>query len=211
VHEHRAVRAVNEIHLNDLFYTVQGEGANMGMRALFVRMPFCNLSCSWCDTSFNSFKPWTDAELLKFARKEETAFAVITGGEPSMHKHTPKVIETLWLAGYSFIAMESNGMFKIPNGVNWVTISPKRDKGNDYKILEENLLRADEWKYVVDDDFDFEILKRHGTRETGMLAHRWLSPEFTNFKANVEKILTYIKGDPTWRISLQTHKWINVP
>jgi organic radical activating enzyme len=193
------------IHLNDLFNTVQGEGTNAGRRALFVRMPFCNLSCSWCDTQFNSFKEWEESAFLEVLGSVHSDFAVITGGEPSMHKHTPRVIQLLADEGFE-IAMETNGMFPVPDGIDFLTVSPKRDGG--WKVNPQTFARADEFKYVVDEAFDFSILDRHEVR-TG--ARYYLSPEFGAMKENVEKILRYTEANPLWRLSLQTHKLIGIP
>jgi organic radical activating enzyme len=194
------------ININDIFWTIQGEGENWGRRALFVRMPFCNLSCSWCDTTFNTFKKWSEDEFNKFAQQEPCRFAVITGGEPTMNKHTPKVIELLTKLGFE-IAIESNGTFPVPAGIDFITVSPKRDA--DYDVHPDNWYRVSEFKYVVDDGFDFKILERHTDKKT--TARLTLSPEFNNFDQNVKAILEYIKENPQWRISLQTHKWIKVP
>lgn len=192
------------LNINDVFWTVQGEGANSGRRALFVRMPFCNLACSWCDTTFDTFKKWSEEEFLKFAQAEPARFAVITGGEPTMNKHTPSVIALLKSVGFE-VAIETNGTFAIPEDVDFVTVSPKRDA--DYEIHQNALERASEFKYVVDAGFDWKLLDRH--RETK--ARLSLSPEFNDFENNVKEILNYIKENPSWRISLQTHKWIRVP
>ena len=79
---------MSTLNINDAFWTFQGEGANAGKRALFVRMPFCNLACTWCDTEFNSFKRWSLNEFNDLATSEPSRFAVITGGEPMLNKHT---------------------------------------------------------------------------------------------------------------------------
>lgn len=193
------------INVNNLFWTIQGEGANWGRRALFVRMPFCNLSCSWCDTSFNTYYKMDKEEFVKFASLEKSRFAVITGGEPTMNKHTPAVIEMLKELGFE-IAIETNGTFKVPEGIDFITCSPKRDA--DYDVHQDNLGRVDEYKYVVDEGFDFKLLDRHADETKARLS---LSPEFGNFEKSLDLIIEYIQENPKWRISLQTHKWMKVP
>jgi 7-carboxy-7-deazaguanine synthase len=193
-------------NINDVFWTFQGEGQNWGRRALFVRMPFCNLACSWCDTSFNTFRKWSEKELSEFAQSESTRFAVITGGEPTMNKHTPGVIRVLKDLEFE-LAIESNGAFPIPDGIDFVTISPKRD--NDYDVHPDAFERAREFKYVVDEGFDFKILDRHMKSEYGPRLS--LSPEFGNFEKSMQMIRSYIILNPHWRFSLQTHKWLNIP
>lgn len=199
-------------NINDLFFTVQGEGANMGRRALFVRMPFCNLTCSWCDTTFNTFARYSQADFLLFVDQEPTCkFAVLTGGEPTMNKHLPLIIEALKGRGYE-LAVESNGMFPVPKGIDFVTLSPKRDATpTPYWVDERAWAAADEFKYVVDDDFDFDLLKRHNVQDGRRYS---LSPEATHMERNVERILEFMGRFPSskggWRLNLQTHKWIGV-
>lgn len=192
------------LNLNEVFWTFQGEGFHTGKRALFVRFPFCNLKCSWCDTAFNTYDTFEVDRFIKIATQEKARFAVLTGGEPSMNKQTPQVIEILKTLGFK-IAIESNGTFPIPDEIDWVTISPKKDA---HFIINDNAWRrADEFKYVVDQKFLFEILDRHNTKDG---RHYYLSPEFSEFKTNLEQIFAYIKVNPDWKISLQTHKWMGV-
>lgn len=211
----RAGRLTFVLHINDLFWTIQGEGRNAGRRALFVRMPYCNLACEWCDTSFNSFKPWTEEALIAFAEQEKGRFAVITGGEPMLNKHTPRVAEVLDYLKFD-IAVESNGTVA-PNihSKHFFTVSPKRQAADKklpaYFVHPDMWVVADEFKYVVDEQFDFSILDRHKDDKINPLARLSLSPEFNNMKASLEKIIAYQKENPRWRISLQTHKWMQVP
>lgn len=198
---------LNTVNINDLFWTFQGEGLNSGRRALFVRMPFCNLACSWCDTTFDTFKPVTQKEFEEYALSEKARFAVITGGEPSMNKHTPIIIT--WLKGLGFeIAMESNGTFVAPAGVDHLTVSPKKEQKilPPYYIEQSNLYRVSELKYIVDDNFDFKILDA----VKDLKCHKYLSPEFNNMTKNLENIFEYIKENPEWKINLQTHKMMNI-
>lgn len=197
----------NVLHINDLFYTFQGEGKYSGSRALFVRMPFCNLKCSWCDTQFNTFTKWTDNEFLGFANQEKCKFAVITGGEPTMNKQTPWVISLLKSLGY-FIAVETNGNFPIPEGIDFVTCSPKRDATPPYFVSPKALGKVSEFKYVVDDGFDFSILDRHSVNDGRRYS---LSPEWGAKHNNLNIIFDYIKDHPGWKLSLQTHKWLGIP
>jgi 7-carboxy-7-deazaguanine synthase len=192
------------LRINDVFWTLQGEGANWGRRALFVRMPFCNLTCSWCDTQFNSFKKWTYDEFLDVAQSEPSKFAVLTGGEPMMNKQSPEVVKLLKSMGFE-IACETNGMFPIIDGIDFATISPKRD--SEYFVHDNNFSKAAEFKYVVDEGFNFSVLDRHKDSH----ARLYLSTEFGNFEKSVQLIIAYIKENPRWRLSLQTHKWIKVP
>lgn len=196
---------LQQLHICDLFHTFQGEGKHAGRRALFVRMPFCNLSCSWCDTKFDTFEKYTDGEFMEFAAQEPHRFAVITGGEPMMHKHTPRIIKLLRRMGYE-IACETNGSFPILDGIDWATCSPKKETG--YLIHPEAWPKVQEFKYVVDKDFDFKVLERHDIADGKRYS---LSPEFGNMQESLQSIFAFIKENPKWLVSLQTHKWMQIP
>ena len=195
------------LHINDLFFTVQGEGAFCGVRSLFVRMPYCNLDCPWCDTTYNSHAKYTPDQLADFCQKEPTTkHCVLTGGEPMMHKHTPRVVAVLKAHGYR-VACETNGCFPIVDGVDFVTCSPKRFADPPYYVHPDTFGRVDEYKYVVDDDFDFGVLDRHDIADGKRYS---LSPEYTQMQRHTDRILEYISRNAGWRLNLQTHKWIGV-
>lgn len=190
------------IRLVEYFWTYQGEGGNWGRRALFVRVPFCNLACSWCDTQFNKFENVEEQTLEEFALKEPSRFAVITGGEPSMSKETPKVISLLKKNGFT-LAMESNGNFAIPDGIDWVTISPKQDA--DFFIHDDAFAKANEIKYVVDANFKKEFISEQVLQSDKTIL---LSPEFNELETNMNTIEVLMRYSNRFRLSLQTHKFI---
>lgn len=192
------------ININDIYHTIQGEGFYAGSRALFCRTPKCNLACSWCDTTFHSSYSMSQEQFNEIATQEPHRFAVITGGEPLLNKDTPTLISWLKALGY-LIAVETNGTMPFKDGIDWVTCSPKRDAA--YKIHRDLKSHVSEYKYVVDDDFDFTILDRHAHDQCRLS----LSPEFGQFDKNVKKIIDYIKENPQWKISLQTHKFMKIP
>ncbi len=195
------------IKLNDLFWTFQGEGANWGRRALFVRMPFCNLKCSWCDTEFNTYKDWTEGQFIAFAKLEPSRFVVITGGEPMMNKHTPMVAKILKNLGFE-VACETNGTFPIIDEIDFATVSPKRDA--DYQINVQAIKKCSELKLVVDEGFDFKVAKGFEKMFEGTKTRLTLSPEFGEMKKSVLRIEQFIQENPGWRLSLQSHKWIGI-
>ena len=213
---------MSEIHLNDVFDTIQGEGANSGRRALFVRLPFCNLACPWCDTEFNSFTKWSEEQFKEVALSfvGPNALAVVTGGEPSMHKHAPTVVRLLKSCGYQ-IAMESNGQFLAPMGVDHLTISPKRWHSKDVSDLSKKFQfdhrnRPGEIKLVVDGEDVFEAAKRI---QNDWAAQKFdfageplffLSPEWNEREKWLPQIVEFVQQNPRWRISLQTHKLLGV-
>lgn len=191
--------------LNDVFHTFQGEGLHWGRRSLFIRMPKCNLSCYFCDTEFNTYEKWEESKLIEVIEKEKCRFAVITGGEPLMNKQTPLIISLLRDNGFE-IACETNGTFPYTEGIDYVTCSPKRDA--EYKIHDGLWDHVSEFKYVIDDIFDWSILERHNVPENK--ARLSLSPEYNKMAESVTKISDYIQEHPWWKLSLQTHKFIGV-
>ena len=229
------------LQINDLFWTLQGEGRWSGRRALFVRLPFCNYDCPWCDTEYNSFKKISEDEFLQFIKQEPARFAVITGGEPMAHKDLARIIMLLQSEDFE-IACETNGSLPIPAAIDFPTVSPKRytqKKYPEFFIHEDALAKAKELKYVVDADFDFKILNRHNLsttdkssvgnletdrKNTTLSAEGFalkkseptnirysLTPEYSTMKQQLPRILAYIKDNPQWQLNLQTHKWIEIP
>lgn len=207
-----AAMDTTSFQLNDLFWTLQGEGVHAGQRALFLRLPFCNYNCSWCDTEFNTYQTWTESELTSFFNQEPARLAIITGGEPLMHKDLPRLLKLLKEHGF-FTACETNGSVAPPQeNLDFITTSPKaftKGKHPAYYVHPEIFERTNQWKYVVDKDFDWQILERH-KNDPETVVHA-LSPEFNEMMLRTQQILDYIKDNPKWRLSLQTHKWIEIP
>ena len=201
----------SKLQLNELYWSVQGEGKWTGYRALFVRLPFCNYDCPWCDTDYKHSTDWSEKDFLEVCGQETSRFAVLTGGEPLVHKQAPKIIELLKSLGF-YISCETNGSSPVLPGIDFVTASPKKytkGKHPEFFVHPEIIDRVNEWKYVVDKDFDFSILDRHKPYE-GTKTYS-LSPEYSDMKPNVDRIMDYLSKDPIWKLNLQTHKWIDAP
>jgi 7-carboxy-7-deazaguanine synthase len=196
--------------LVEWYHTIQTEGFNAGRRALFLRLPFCNLTCPWCDTEFNHFTKFEEKDLVKAIMSEDCRFAVLTGGEPTMNKQLPRLIEFLKKFDFT-IAVETNGTFPIPEGIDWVTVSPKRytkdKKMEPFFVHEDAKKKASEFKYVIDEEFDMDLLDRHITSGP---KHYYLSPEYNNMEKSLKRIFEHMKRDSGWRLSLQTHKWMEI-
>jgi 7-carboxy-7-deazaguanine synthase len=116
------------------------------------------------------------------------------------------------------IACETNGSLPIPEAIDFPTVSPKRytqKKYPEYFIHDDALSKAKEFKYVVDDEFDFKILDRHSTNDSAVTAHSGvrysLTPEYSKMKEHLPRIMEFIKAHPQWQLNLQTHKWIEIP
>ena len=189
------------------FYTIQGEGAHAGKPAYFIRTAGCDVQCWWCDVK----ESWDEnqhpgvpvAEIVDRAVQSGAPMAVITGGEPLLHNLEPLTIR-LREEGLN-VHIETSGSSPLSGVLDWVTLSPKRFK----KPLEENFPYVDELKVVVLTKKDLAWAEEMAARcpETAVLL---LQPEWDT-PASVPLIVDYVKKNPRWGISLQTHKFMNVP
>ena len=181
--------------VNDIFYSLQGEGRNMGRAAVFVRFAGCNLKCSFCDTDFDSYVELTDADILQRISQWPTRFVVLTGGEPSLQVDKP-LVDLLHAHGYE-IAMETNGTHPIVDGIDWITCSPK---GNPI------IIRCNELKCI------FTEATTHPDTHGISADYLYLQPcdvqDASRNAAIIKRCFDYILAHPEWRLSLQTHKLV---
>lgn len=192
------------MRVNEIFYSVQGEGAYSGTPAVFVRFSGCNLRCPFCDTDFKEYEEMDGREILARLQElsKECRFVVLTGGEPTLQVDA-SLIELLHNKGY-FVAMETNGTNKIPAGVDWVTCSPKVPFVENGKLAIDE---CDELKLVFDGKFE--------PTDFGLRAsYHYLQPCDTGDKERNKEIVAglvaYVKENPRWRISLQAQKILEV-
>lgn len=188
---------VKRYRINEIFYSLQGEGFNTGRAAVFIRMAGCNRDCPFCDTNHTPHTLLTSAEIVSEAASHPARFAVITGGEPLMQLDS-ELIDSLHAQGFT-IAVETNGSLPVPKGVDWVTCSPKQKPW----LLTE----ADELKVLF-------------TTETEILAaskaikakHHFLQPLYdaSTQTTNVAEAINFILRNPEWRLSLQTHRMLGI-
>ena len=183
--------------IREIFYSLQGEGCNTGMPAVFVRFSGCNLRCPWCDTDFSTYTELTADEIVAKAKElnSEARYIILTGGEPSLQVDQT-LIDALHQAGYC-IAMETNGTRELPTGIDWITCSPK--EGSTLKLK-----HADEVKVVY-----YGIYPEHWRNE--ITSDNWLlQPLARDREINTNEVVEYILAHPEWRLSLQTHKLIGL-
>lgn len=195
---------MQNFELNEIFWSIQGEGFYSGTKALFIRLPNCNLNCSWCDTDWKISKKYTEQELRDFITKEQAPLCIMTGGEPLLNPQIEAIIKIVKEYGFK-ITCETNGTQPYIQGIDWVTCSPKRDAEYFIHVGLESMVN--EFKYVVDKDFDFTILDKHNPKDG---RHYYLSPEFGTFRESIKSIIQFQKINPLWRLSLQTHKWARI-
>ena len=192
--------------INEIFYSLQGEGFHAGTPAVFVRFSGCNLRCTFCDTQHQAGKMMSSHEILDEVNNYPLApLIVLTGGEPSLFIDEAFVEELKQKTGKT-IAIETNGTRTLPNNLDWVTFSPKSAfEGGD---LEPCVLKhCDELKVVY--------LGQDLAQYDGIEAkHRFLQPCFcedeTERQANMKACVEAVLQNPDWRLSLQIHRILNI-
>ena len=189
--------------VNEIFYSLQGEGRNTGTPATFIRLCGCNLGCPFCDTDFLQGKEMSDDEIIAEVIKNPASLVVITGGEPSLQL-TYAFVEKLHDAE-KYVAIETNGTHVIPDNVDWVTVSPKQSYVGE--VGSPVLHHADEVKVVFDginDINDYGIVAKHYYVQPCDTGDEKRNKEIIN------QCIQFVKENPIWKISLQTHKMLNV-
>jgi 7-carboxy-7-deazaguanine synthase len=189
------------------FHTIQGEGVHGGRSAYFIRTGGCDVRCWWCDVKdsweADIHPEMTVTELVKTAAASNPAFVVITGGEPLMHDLRP-LTQGLHEAGLK-IHLETSGSSPMLGEFDWITLSPKR-----FKLpLEDIYAVTDELKVVVLTKKDLQWAEQHANK-CGPGARLLLQPEWDTPKS-LPLIIDYVKANPKWGISLQTHKFMQIP
>lgn len=200
-----------KLKVNEIFYSLQGEGRFTGHPAVFVRLSGCNLSCPFCDTSHQRGREIEVDEIVGIMKKYPTRHAVITGGEPGL-QITGEFIERLHGEGY-FVQVETNGTTEIPLNADWITCSPKTAEIRPGRVDEIKLL-------FMGDGRDEERIGRYATCQAEC---RCLQPcdhsmtegdpdrlERRN-RQTLEGCIAYVKDHPEWCLSLQTHKLLDIP
>lgn len=199
--------------VNDIFYSLQGEGRNTGRAAVFVRFSGCNLRCSFCDTDFSAFREMTGDEIVREISAFPARFVVLTGGEPTLQV-TEEFVDQLHQSGFE-VAIETNGTLPVPANIDWVTVSPKKRSPLPASPLGEEIDRRqpDEIKVIFDGKTDPEDYLPSSQGE--IKGRLYLQPcdvgDPQQNKAITDACVEYIKQHPQWRLSLQTHKLVGFP
>lgn len=202
------VIATTTLPVMEHFYTLQGEGAYMGKAAYFIRLGGCDVGCVWCDVkeSWDATKhpQWLVEELVATVKRTPAQIVVITGGEPLLHDLT-ELTSMLHAAGLRN-HIETSGSSPLSGQLDWITLSPKKFK----QPLPEVLQHANELKIVVFNKSDFAWAEQWAAKVSpGCLLY--LQPEWSKRAQITPLIIDYIKANPQWQLSLQAHKYINVP
>jgi organic radical activating enzyme len=205
---------INTIEFNSLpvmehFYTIQGEGFHQGRAAYFVRLGGCDVGCVWCDVKDSwdkeAHSKFTTDQIINEIKKQiQNGLIVITGGEPLMHQLDELTLK-LQAAGFE-TNIETSGAHPLSGHWNWICLSPKKFKAP----LEEILPLANELKIVIFNKHDFEWAELYAAKVNSK-CKLYLQPEWDKAAIVTPLIIDYIKSKPQWELSLQIHKYINVP
>ncbi|MFM1912524.1 MAG: 7-carboxy-7-deazaguanine synthase [Bacteroidota bacterium] len=197
-----------EYPVMESFYTLQGEGKYSGNAAYFIRLGGCDVGCVWCDVKeswpVDTHPIKTSEEIVEKALEHQGRIAVITGGEPIMHNLDPITIK-LKLAGFR-THIETSGVGSWSGTWDWVCLSPKKFKNPNPEVFKH----ANELKIIVYNKSDFKWAEAFVEKmsEDCLL---YLQPEWSKKEEMTDLIIDYIKENPHWKLSLQTHKYIDIP
>jgi organic radical activating enzyme len=190
------------------FFTIQGEGTYSGRAAYFIRIAGCDVGCVWCDVKESWDKDqhttMTTNEIIEKVAESKTDFVVITGGEPAMYDLRP-LVDQLKSLGIT-IAIETSGCYPLQGDVDWYCFSPKKFKAP----CDEAYLRANELKVIINHPSDLDWANKHAEKVLDS-CQLFLQPEWSKTEKLLPLIISYVKGNLKWKISLQTHKYMNIP
>lgn len=202
-----AVEKGEMLPLMEEFYTIQGEGYHTGTAAYFIRIGGCDVGCHWCDVkeSWNAeLHPPTHIEKIVDNAKKYAETVVVTGGEPLTWDMT-QLTSQLKTAGLR-VHIETSGAYSVSGAWDWFCLSPKKNKlpvDDAYKI-------ADELKVIIYNKHDF-IFAEEQAEKVNDGAILFLQPEWSKREEITPLIVDYVMKNPKWRVSLQTHKYLNIP
>ena len=193
--------------LMEEFYTIQGEGSHTGTAAYFIRVGGCDVGCHWCDVkeSWNAeLHPPTLSDIIVENAKKYAETVVITGGEPLMWSmdYLTKQLQKNNIKTH----IETSGAYSFSGVWDWFCLSPKKTK----LPLNEVYKEADELKMIIHNKSDFDFAEEQAAK-VGENCQLFLQPEWSKKEKMTAEIVDYVMKNPKWKISLQTHKYLNIP
>lgn len=202
--------------VNEIFYSLKGEGVYTGVPMTFIRLSGCNLACDFCDTAHNSFDWMTVDNIMKNVTLCPATRVVITGGEPLTH-HLDPLVKALRKSFYT-IHLETNGTLPLLNRFDWIAVSPKTKLLNSDTMLFANevkfLVGLPNWRELIERTIvDYKLAMRG--------KHLMVMPLSKDVSAgrdadaliddNLQLAIDYVKENPTFRLCVQLHKYLNIP
>lgn len=204
---------MSKIPVHETFQTtIQGEGYWVGTPVDFIRLAGCPVGCPWCDTGYADGGVGLPRHLISFdelVAELRSPRIVISGGEPFIYSQLPELIKTIEATGRK-ISIETSGSFwqEISDSV-WVTLSPKQHVSPQYPVVDKMWKRANEIKLVIETGQELEFYGKYLTEQSHIPV--FLQPEWTQRDRTFPLVLELLKQYPNYRLSVQLHKWLNVP
>jgi organic radical activating enzyme len=196
------------IPLMEAFHTIQGEGFHQGKAAFFIRLAGCEVGCHWCDVKeswdMEAHPKVPIAEIIRKAVAHPTRMAVITGGEPLMHDLS-ELTQALREIGFR-THIETSGVYPVTGVWDWICFSPKKFKSPEPVIFGQ----AHELKVIIYHNSDFNWAREFQPR-VNPACKLYLQPEWSKKDKMMPLITEFVMENPQWEISLQTHKYMNIP
>ncbi|MBD5237069.1 MAG: radical SAM protein [Bacteroidales bacterium] len=196
--------------ISEIFYSLQGEGAHSGYPCVFVRFSGCNLNCSFCDTNHNEGTYMDDESIIRSVKLYSADWIVLTGGEPTLFIDE-EFVSFLKRATGKKIAIETNGTRPVPPSVDWVTVSPKSgfSGAGEARVVAD---RASELKVVdlgqdLEPYFSLPCVKE----DTRMYLQPCYVPNQEHFRMNRLSTVKRVLADPRWTLSIQLHRYLQIP
>ena len=193
--------------LMEEFYTIQGEGFHTGTAAYFIRIGGCDVGCHWCDVkeSWNAeLHPPTSIDLIVANAIKYADTIVVTGGEPLMWDMT---LLTQKLKEQNLkVHIETSGAYELSGKWDWICLSPKKNKLPTQTVYN----KTHELKVIIYNKHDF-IFAEEQAEKVNKNAILFLQPEWSKKEEITPLIVDYVMNNPKWRVSLQTHKYLNIP
>lgn len=196
--------------INEIFYSLQGEGHHTGYPSVFIRFSGCNLDCPFCDTDHEEGVYMNDDDIIHAVNLYKASWIVLTGGEPALHIDA-EFIRMLKRTTGKQIAIETNGTVELPEGIDWITISPKEGIcGSDGGALKA--LHADEIKVI---DVGQDLAPYFSLPCRGEKTLMYLQPchvaDEKERESNRLRTLRRVLADPRWTLSVQLHRYLGIP
>jgi organic radical activating enzyme len=206
-HTQQLINKGEMLPLMEEFYTIQGEGFYTGKAAYFIRIGGCDVGCHWCDVKeswdANLHPPTLTNNIVKNVKNNANT-VVVTGGEPSMWNL--EYLTNLLQKNNIRTHIETSGAYQLTGKWDWVCLSPKKTK----LPLEDIYQKANELKMIIFNKNDFKFAEEQAAK-VGEKCELFLQPEWSNKEKMTPLIVDYVMKNPKWKISLQTHKYLNIP